>query len=203
MAVITISRQYGSLGNVVVNMVAQRLGYRVAMRDLINQAALRAGAPVVALAVIDELHLLGVAPTPEEYTAYIRAVQTVIEELAAEGNVILAGRGGQAVLHNRPGVLHVKMVAPLEVRAQRLAERHDISLAAARAQARASDRERRLYLKRFYNLDWNDPLLYDLVINTASLSAEAACDLICLAVQKYIPRSDDRGLSRSAERDLP
>ena len=84
MAVITVSRQYGSLGNVVVNMVAQRLGYRVAMRDLINQAALRAGSPVVALAVIDELHLLGISPTSEEYQAYIRAVQTVIEELAAE-----------------------------------------------------------------------------------------------------------------------
>jgi len=188
MAVITVSRQYGSLGNVVVNMVAQRLGYRVAMRDLINQAALRAGSPVVALAVIDELHLLGISPTSEEYQAYIRAVQTVIEELAAEGNVILAGRGGQAVLHNRPGVLHVKIIAPLEIRAQRLAERHGIPLQAARAQARASDRERRLYLKRFYDLDWNDPLLYDLVINTARLTPEAACDLICIAVQQHVSR---------------
>jgi len=182
MAVITISRQYGSLGNVVIDLVAQRLGYRVAMRELINQAALRAGAPAVALAVIDELHLLGVTPTPDEYQAYIQAVQGVIEEMAAGGNVILAGRGGQGVLRGRPGVLHVKMVAPLEVRAARLAERHGISLPAARAQARASDRSRRAYLRRFYDLDWNDPLLYDLVINTARLSAEAACDLVCRAV---------------------
>ena len=183
MAVITVSRQYGSLGNVVVNAVAARLGYRVAMRELINQAALRAGAPSVALAVIDELHLLGISPDPEEYQAYIHSVRTVIEELAAEGSVILAGRGGQAVLRGRPGVLHVKIIAPLEIRAQRLAERHSISLQAARAQARASDRARCQYLKRFYDLDWNDPLLYDLVINTARLSDEAACDLICRAVQ--------------------
>lgn len=187
MGVITISRQYGSLGNVVVQAVAERLGYRVAMRELINRAALRAGAPSVALAVIDELHLLGITPDPEEYQAYILAMRSVIEELADGGNVIIAGRGGQAVLRDRPGVLHVKMVAPLEIRAARLAERHHISLQAARAQARASDRERRIYLKRFYNIDWNDPLLYDLVINTARLSAEAACDLICHAVQGRLP----------------
>ena len=71
-----------------------------------------------------------------------------------------------------------------------LAERHHIALQAARAQARASDRERRLYLKRFYDLDWNDPLLYDLVINTAHLSDEAACELICLAVQQHISHSE-------------
>jgi cytidylate kinase len=187
MAVITISRQYGSLGNGVANAVAARLGYRVVMRDLINQAALRAGSPAVALAVIDELHLLGISPTSEEYQAYIRALRSVIEELAAAGNVILTGRGGQVVLRDHPGVLHVKIVAPLEIRAQRLAERHHISLQAACAQARASDRERRLYLKRFYDIDWNDPLLYDLVINTARLSAEAACDLICQAVQQHLP----------------
>ena len=186
MGVITVSRQYGSLGNVIVNAVAARLGYRVAMRDLINQAALRAGSPSVALAVIDELHLLGISPTSEEYQAYICSVRTVIEELAAKGNVILAGRGGQAVLHDRPGVLHVKIIAPFEVRAQRLAERHHIALQAARARARASDRERCLYLKRFYNLDGNDPLLYDLVINTAHLSVEAATGLICRAVQEYL-----------------
>ena len=187
LAVITISRQYGSLGNVVMQAVAERLGYRLAMRELINQAALRAGAPSVALAVIDELHLLGISPDPQEYQAYIRAMGSVIEELADGGDVIIAGRGGQAVLRDRPGVLHVKIIAPFEVRAQRLAERHHISLQAARHQARASDRERRAYLKRFYNIDWNDPLLYDLVINTACLNAEAACNLICHAVQERLP----------------
>jgi len=182
MAVITISRQWGSLGTIVANAVADRLGYRLVMRQLINQAALRAGAPQVALAVIDELHLLGVAPTAEEYQAYIQAMHAVIEELAAQGNVVIVGRGGQAVLHERPGVLHVRMIAPLELRVERLADRHHISLAAARAQVRASDRERRSYLKRFYNANVDDPALYDLVINTAHLGAETACDLVCRAV---------------------
>ncbi len=184
MAVITISRQYGSLGNIVANALAERLGYRVVMRELINQAALLAGAPSVALAIIDELGLLGISPTQDEYLAYSRAVQTVMEDLAAAGNVILVGRAGQVVLCDHPGVLHVRMIAPLELRVKRLAERHYISAHAARAQATARDRQRRTYLKRFYNVDWNDPLLYDLVINTAHLEATEACDLIYQAARK-------------------
>ena len=49
MTVITMSRQYGSLGNIVVYALAERLGCRVVMRELINQAALRAGAGYVRL----------------------------------------------------------------------------------------------------------------------------------------------------------
>ena len=184
MAVITMSRQYGSLGNVVANALAERLGYRVVMRELINQAALRAGAPSVALAIIDELGLMGISPTQDEYLAYSRAVQTVMEDLAAAGNVIIVGRAGQVVLRDHPGALHVRLIAPLELRAQRLAERHNISVHAAHAQAIARDRQRRTYLKRFYKIDWNDPLLYDLVINTAHLGAAEACNLIYQAARQ-------------------
>ncbi len=184
MAVITISRQYGSLGNIMANALGQRLGYRVVMRELINQAASAAGAPEVALAVIDELGLLGLSPSAEDYQAYIHAVKAVMQVLADEGNAIIVGRGGQVVLAGRPDVLHVRTVAPVELRVARIAERHHISLAAAHAQISASDRQRRLFLKRFYNIDGNDPQLYDLVINTARMSAENACDLICTALQQ-------------------
>jgi cytidylate kinase len=183
-AVITISRENGSLGNITARAVAARLGYRVVMRELINQAALRAGAPAVALAIIDELHLLGVTPSPEEYAAYTRAVQAVMEELAQAGDVVIVGRAGQVTLRGWAGVLHVRMIAPLELRARRLADRQHIAYAAGLAQARASDRERRAFLKRFYGVDWNDPRLYDLVINTERLSAETACAVICAAVEQ-------------------
>ena len=184
MAVITISRQYGSLGNIVADALGQRLGYRVVMRELINQAARWAGAPEVALAVIDELGLLGLSPSEEDYQAYIQALKSVMLELADEGNAVIVGRGGQVVLGARPDVLHVRLVAPVEVRIARIAERHHISLQAARAQVKTSDRQRRIFLKRFYNIDGNDPQLYDLVINTARMSAEAACNLICAALQQ-------------------
>ncbi len=183
MAIITISRQMGSLGFEVGNLVANCLGYRVVWRELINEAAQRAGAPEVALAVIDELGLLGLNPTAKNSAAYIHAVDAVVTELAAQGNVVLIGRAGQRILANFPGTLHVRLIAPLDLRVQRLMERQHISNEAARSQIEASDLHRRQYLKRHYHVDWDDPSLYDLVINTGRISSRAACELICMAAR--------------------
>ena len=76
----------GSLGDPIARQVAEvRLGYRLVWREVINQAALRAGVPEVALATIDELGLLGVKPTAEAQAAYLEAMQQMMEELAKAG----------------------------------------------------------------------------------------------------------------------
>jgi cytidylate kinase len=176
---VTISRQLGSLGRAVAQAVAERLGYRLVWRDLINQAALRAGAPEAALAMIDELGLLGGFASPQACLAYCLAVKQVLGELAAQGRVVILGRAGQVILHATPHTFHVRLIAPLQVRAQRVASQESISLDYALARIQASDRNRRNYLKRFYQANWNDPELYDLIINTARIPVDTAAALIC------------------------
>jgi cytidylate kinase len=119
--VITISRQLGSLGNQIARATAELLGYRLVWRDLINEAALRAGAPGTALAVIDELGLLGISLSKKEIRAYRKALKQVMKELYSAGNAVIVGRAGQIILHDQPAVLHVRVVAPAELRAQRIA----------------------------------------------------------------------------------
>ena len=184
MAAITISRQMGSLGRDVARVVAARLGYRMVWREVINQAALQAGMPEVALATIDELGLLGLRPSSQARRAYHDAVRRVIEALAATGNVVIVGRAGQVILRDRPDVLHVKVMAPASLRAGRVARTQNIPLAAAQAQVQASDRARRNYLRRYYQARWDDPELYDLIINTARLTPESAADLVCRALRQ-------------------
>jgi cytidylate kinase len=188
MAVVTLSRQLGSLGYETAEMLALRTGYRLVGRELINQAAKRAGAPAVALAMIDELNLLGLKPSPEDVRSYLTAVKTVMEELAAGGDVVIVGRAGQVILANWPGVLHLRMIAPLSIRVQRLAQRQGIKPAAALAQAETSDRYHKHYFKNFYHTNWDAPEAYDLVINTAKLTAENASDMICILLGKCAPR---------------
>jgi cytidylate kinase len=188
MAVVTISRLLGSLGYETAEMLAMRTGYRLVGRELINQAAKRAGAPDVALAMIDELNLLGLKPAPEDMQSYLTAVKTVMEELAAVGDVVIVGRAGQIILAHWPGVLHLRMIAPLAVRVQRLAQRQGITPAAARAQAETSDRYHKKYFKHFYHSNWDAPEHYDLVINTAKLTAANATDLVCILLGKCAPR---------------
>ncbi len=181
MAVITISRQMGSLGRKVAKLAAETLGYRLVWRELWDEAARRVGHPELALAAVDELGLLGICPSPKTCHAYQASVQEVVEEVAAQGSVILIGRGGQAVLQGRPGVLHVRITAPIELRAQRVAQAQGIALDCAMAQVEASDRWRHNYLKRFYHLRWEDTNLYDLILNTAHMTPETAASLICQA----------------------
>lgn len=181
MATITISRQMGSLGSEVAFMVAERLGYRLIWRELINLAARRAGAPEMALAAIDELDLLGLTPSPQAQKAYIDEVNRIVNELAEQGNVVILGRAGQVILHGRPETLHVRIFAPQPLRIKRIAEKLGVTLDKAAAQVEASDRYRARYLRRFYRARWDDPALYHLVLNTAHLTSAQATDIICRA----------------------
>ncbi|HEX9076559.1 MAG TPA: cytidylate kinase-like family protein [Anaerolineae bacterium] len=190
MAVITVSRQLGSLGTAIAESVARRLGYRVLARDLINQAARRAGAPEVALAMLDDLGLLGYCPSPRDCRAYRKAVGEVMQELAAEGNVVIVGRGGQVILRDRPDVLHVRVIAPVALRAQRISERRHVSRRAALAQVKASDTSHRDYLTQYYRVDWDAPELYDLVVNTAHMDIPAATGVVCAMLEPVLGRGD-------------
>jgi len=189
---VTISRQLGSLGRDVAQTVAARLGYRLVWRELINQAAMRAGAPETALAMIDDLGLLGVRPSSQACQAYRDSVKQVLEELAAQGQVVILGRAGQVILHDAPRTFHVRIVAPLQVRGSRVASIENISIESALARIEASDRARRNYLKRCYHANWNDPELYHLIINTEHITVDTAATLIC---QALIGPAGDQGRS--------
>jgi cytidylate kinase len=197
MSVITISRQLGSLGTTLGRQVAARLGYRLVHRELINRAAKLAGAPDLALAAIDELGLFGIEPDQVQQGAYLQAVRDIIEMLAIEDNVVIVGRAGQAILQKDPDVLHLRVVAPLETRIQRIVTAHHVSSQAAQAQIKESDRFRAQYLKRFYNIQWDDPSLYHLVINTGHISLEASAEVVCCAVHNtpILPSSQESDLA--------
>lgn len=195
MGVITISQQMGSQGREVGAAAARALGYRIVWREVINQAALQAGTPEVALSTIDELGLLGLCPSPKACRAYCRAVQQVMEELAAQDNIVIVGRAGQVILRHHPAALHVRVVASISTRAERVAQAHGISIAAARAQVEASDAFRRNYLKRLYRVRWDDPDLYDLIVNTERVTLDGAAQLVCAALEQH--RSYESLLPRS------
>jgi cytidylate kinase len=182
-AVITISRQMGSLGCEIAREIAVCLGYRVVWREVINEAASRAGVPEVALATIDELDFLGLRPTAEARNAYHESVREIMRELAEGGSAVIVGRAGQVILRGVESAFHVRLYAPFDLRVERIAERHQISFEAARGQVQSSDTARTRYLKRYYKARWDDPDLYDVQINTARMSTERAAAMVCELVQ--------------------
>lgn len=184
MAVITISRQMGSLGCQVADELARCLKYRVVWREVINEAARRAGVPEVALATIDELNLLGIKPPAEALDAYHNAVREIMHEINQEDNAVIVGRAGQVILREEDNVLHVRIIAPFDLRVVRIAEQHKISLEIARKQVKTSDQVRIRYLKRYYQASLDNLDMYDVVVNTAHIDVPMAAQVICSALKK-------------------
>jgi cytidylate kinase len=183
---ITISRQLGSFGDEVGQAIAERLNYRLISREIINQAASRANVPEVALATIDDLDLFGIRPSRKDQEAYHQAVHKMMRDIADQGEAVIIGRAGQVILRNRVDVLHIKIMAPSALRSERIAQAHSISIEAARAQVQSSDQTRKDYLQRYYKARWDDPELYDLILNTARLEPEEAACLVCQALTQCI-----------------
>lgn len=110
-------------------------------------------------------------------------VRRAIEVAHQRGDVVIVGRGGQAILRDKPDVLHVRIEAPLEARTRRIAERNNLSVREAQQYVVERDKASAEYLERFYGVNWSDPLLYHLVINTGKWSPEAAAQCIVAALR--------------------
>jgi cytidylate kinase len=121
---------------------------------------------------------------------YVRIVGMVILRIASERNVLIVGRASQVVLKDDPTALHLQVVAPMPRRLERLMRIHGIDQSKATQWIASSDRARSEYLRRYYNVGWNDPQLYDLVLNTGRLSIQTCVQLVAMAqVQRMLPNA--------------
>lgn len=126
--------------------------------------------------------------------AAISLVQKAIRGAALAGNMIIVGRGGQMVLSDEPGAFHVRIEAPMEARIARVKEQVRLELppdlpdtaVALRVQDRivVKDAASADYLKRYYHVDWTDPLLYHMVLNTGRMSVYQAAEIIVMAIRE-------------------
>jgi len=112
----------------------------------------------------------------------IRQTAETILKLAALGNVILIGRGGNMITAKLPDVLHVRLVAPFEKRVENAHKSYGMTDPEARKFCQTEDRGRERYFKKYFDADINDPLLYHMMINTAQFDSNAIAKLIGEAV---------------------
>jgi cytidylate kinase len=97
-------------------------------------------------------------------------------------NVVIIGRGGQAILREKPGVLHVRLNAPMGARALRVKEREGLSLSEATQRTQSKDSAASAYLQRFFEIDWEHPMLYHITLNTGRWELSDAAEIIINAL---------------------
>ncbi|MBI4285625.1 MAG: cytidylate kinase-like family protein [Chloroflexi bacterium] len=124
---------------------------------------------------------------PLDDARYLDALESVIQELALEGNIVLVGRGSQFILRNNPSVLHVLVIAPLKERIKRVMAQLDVDEEEAQRVIEEHDGTRRAFIQRFFKRDLENPDYYDMVINTEHLSYEAVARIIVMAAEEKTP----------------
>jgi len=178
MAIITVSRELGSLGNEAAETLAKRLGYNLVDKALLDKALHERGIAENKLEKYDEKRPSVWDAFSSDRDRYLHFLKAVIYEQAARGNTVIVGRGGPVLLGELPGTLHVRVTAPHEVRVRRIAAQLKVKDQQAEQILRHTDHDRSGFWRYFFNVSWADPSIYDLVINTAHIDAETVADMI-------------------------
>jgi cytidylate kinase len=203
MAVITISRHPGSLGDTIARSLAERLNYRLVERGELVQLAERIGGSDVAWDRAPELRERSPSfweRLNEERRRYASVLRRVTTQLAEEGDVVIVGLGGGQLLKGLSNVLRLQIIAPMDIRLERVMERGfddvagPLSRDRARDLIRSRDRDSSGYMRYLFNIDWLEPQHWDLVINSGRFSVDESCEIIASLVHSGVlePSALDR-----------
>lgn len=204
--IVTISRQAASRGEQVAQQVAERLSMPLIDAETVHRAAVRINLAKENLAdpqradrlgerlahvALDLSHeppedaawALQPVPSSMDDAGYRRAVESMLRRLAESDGVVLAGFPAQVTLARAPNAVHALVVAPFALRVQRMVLREDLPFRTAERVLRDADRERTEFYHRFYSAAWDDPTLYDCVLNAGRLGVDHAATVIVAAAR--------------------
>lgn len=203
---ITIARGYGSGGSHIAKQLSTKLGIPYYDTELLSMAAEKSGIPEATFIAANEKisdEKLKFAPKDEEenysftplskddpkYTSgknVFALLATTIRELADSESCIIIGKASNQILAGKDNVFKINIVAPMDKCVANIVKRNNLTEEEAIAKITKTDKHRRNYTKFYTGKDWNDPMAYDLVVNTGSISEEIACDFIeTIIKEKY------------------
>lgn len=196
MSVVAISETFGSLGNEIGWELSRVLGWEFADREIIAKAAERYGESVMDLHHVSEEKPTLWERFSDSTRHYVSCIEATILEMAARDEAVLVGHGAAIILREVPHVLRVRVGAPESLRASRTRDRQGLaSEASALEFVREVDRERAARIKFLYHVDVDDPLLYDLVIDTERVSVADGVRIIRAALEGEFARPSLKSLS--------
>lgn len=186
---ITISRDPGSGGRIIADKLAEKLGFHVFNHEILHEMAKSAHVSEYLLETLDEKGLSILEDWisslvydrhlwPDEYLQYL---MKVIGTIARHGRAIILGRGANFIIP--PGnQFRARITAPQKVRIEHVARTFGVSKDEARRRVIRTESERKAFVRKYFNADIEDPVNYDIIINTAILSVDNAVNLVSAAL---------------------
>jgi cytidylate kinase len=203
MAVITISRQYGAGAMALGKQLAEKYGYTLASREIVQGIADKAKVSTdFVLSVEKEAgtklsrfmtriissrgivnKLLREDSGYIDEKLYLDYLVLTVVQIADEGNAVIMGRGSQYILKTHPDTYHILLVDDLENRVKRVEKREKTSTEQAARIVNHEDKRRLSLYHRLGKQDYDSPALYHMVLNMSRLSLEKAFDMVCNLVE--------------------
>jgi cytidylate kinase len=203
MTVITISREFGSGGDLLAERVAASLGYHLVDKAFISAVLCQYGlvefdAEYEKKSGFWESFDLERADRRE---LMVRMLNQVVRTVARHGNVVILGRSGYAILSGLADVLHVRLQAPLEERISRVGAEQNLSPAEAAALVNEKDLVRTSFIESFYRVSWQAPQAFDIALNTARVPIDLATGWVIEAANLRRSEAGNRPTSKLIEID--
>jgi len=203
MSVITISRQFGAGGKTLGRRLADTLGYYYADEDIIDRAVVEAsvapdGKKILETEPSDKVKIFISKLNPfgtslmelplsnkERYIdgfKYVELLNLIIPKIAKDGNAVIVGRGGQYILHDFDDTYHLLLIADEEDRINFFENYYRTSREKTiKILKRMTKRRSNLY-SYFGKKDYDNPKLYDLILNMSKFSIDKAVELISMLI---------------------
>ena len=202
MPVVTLSWELGSEGDRIGYTLAEQWGGRCVDGALLFDTArqydvpdVRPSAPELAERAPNFWERLN-----EERRRYNVLLRAVIYRFAAEGNSVILGYGGAMLLREVRHVVKARTIAPRDLRIERVMAAESRADALTREQAedviRRADRDRARHIRYMFNVDWADPMPYDLLLNTRAMSAASGAAVLAdlVARPEFQPTPESQGI---------
>lgn len=200
MAVITISREYGSAGDIIAKKIADSLGYQLVDKKLIEEILIKYG-----LLEFDDLYSSehGIwGRFDSEKNRIVKMLNKTILAFAKRDNCVILGRGAFAVLQDHSNIINVFIREDRYRRINNVLETKEAgNIVEAEDLVEQHDRVRRAFLQTFYGLKSEDPAMFDLCVNTELADPDMVCELLKKLVENLSELSPDRKSTYDLEDD--
>ncbi len=197
MAVITISKEFGTESEKVASQAGQRLGYEYIGDHLIAEIAKELHVSESEAEMFRKTSQSRILRFVDRYTCslvqkvvdrehgclddknYYETTKKLVQNVYEAGNAIILGWGSQCILRGKPNTLHVRLIKDEETKIKEVMQNRNLEHKAAKALIERDEGDLRVYIEHYFNEDWNAAHLYDLIIDMGKTSVEKAVDLIC------------------------
>jgi len=191
MAIITISRELAALGDETARELSNQLNYRFVDKNTLEERMKTFGVTDPRLIKYDEKKPSFWSSLSHDRDDYLHYLKSAVFAEAAEGSTIFIGRGAGVILKSVPGVFSVFLVAPPEIRLERVKSYFHCDDKRAAQILEKSDGDREGFYRYFFDIKWQDAGNYHLALNTGHLHPE-----LCAEIVKYMR---DRTISEETE----